>query len=145
MIVGSFDERGRPFVSGSMRLPRFGIVAAITFLVDTGADGTCIHPRDGSPAGIPFDSLRQSSTWSGIGGQSQYFREPASLLLTDDTGSQVHGYEITANIAKPTLVSNAFPSPLGRDVINRWRMEYDPAVGRLEFTVRDADFIIAIE
>ena len=29
--------------------------------------------------------------------------------------------------------------PLGHNVINNWRMEYDPSEGRLECTVRRAD------
>ena len=46
MIIGEFGLMGRPFVEGYLRIPRFNLTANITFLVDTGADVTCIHPRE---------------------------------------------------------------------------------------------------
>ena len=35
--------------------------------------------------------------------------------------------------------SQALPSVLGRDVLQRWRMVYDHQLGELSFTVRQAD------
>ena len=92
---------GRPFVEGYLRLPRFGITANITFLVDTGADVTCIHPRDGRPAGIPFDLLRSGVASQGVGGQATYFREPAVLEFVDGEARKIHSYEVAVNVAKP--------------------------------------------
>ena len=34
------------------------------------------------------------------------------------------------------------PSLLGRDILDRWRMVYDPEMGLLEFEVRSADLTI---
>ena len=62
MIRGEFGSMGRPVVEGYLRLPRFDIARVITFLVDTGADTTCIHPKDGRLAGIPFDLLEHAVT-----------------------------------------------------------------------------------
>jgi len=80
----------------------------------------------------------------GIGGQSTYYEEPATLLFTDDTEQQSYGYIVVVDIAKPEDVSNEFPSLLGRDIIDRWRMVYDRTDGVLEFTVRSADAILDV-
>ena len=57
MIVGEFDEQGRPYVQGRLIIPRLNVNRRITFLLDTGADKTCLHPRDASRARIPFEEL----------------------------------------------------------------------------------------
>ena len=49
MIVGRF-ECGRPFLRGDVLVPRFEVQAGVNFLVDTGADVTCLHPKNGIPA-----------------------------------------------------------------------------------------------
>ena len=140
MILGEFSAAGRPFVEGSLTLPRFGVTRHIDFLVDTGADATCIHPRDSRPAGIPFDLLRGGITSQGIGGQATYFRELAVLEFVDAEARKIHSCEVTVNIAKPgTRASdpiNTIYSLLGRDIIDRWRMVYDRTDNLLEFAVR---------
>ena len=148
MIRGEFGTAGRPFVEGSLTLPRFGVTRHINFLVDTGADATCIHPRDGQPAGIPFDLLQGSTTSRGIGGQATYFREPAVLEFVDAEARKIHSCEVTVNIAKPGAGTNdpinTIYSLLGRDIIDRWRMVYDRTDSILEFTVRSADAILDV-
>ncbi len=142
MIIGSLDSAARPYVRCRLALPRFGIVARITLLVDTGADATYLHPHDSMRAGMPFDLLHDSVASLGIGGRSTYFREPAVLSFRDYTARQRYGYRIRINIAKPGDAGGQLPSLLGRDVIRRWRMDYDPTDNRLEFTVREADFTL---
>ena len=149
MILGIFGPTGQPFIEGYLTLPRFDITRTITFLVDTGADATCIHPRDGRPAGIPFDQLRDDIVSRGVGGQATYFREPAILEFVDGEARTIHGCEVTVNIAKPgeraTDAINTIYSLLGRDIIDRWRMVYDRSEGILEFTVRSADAVLDSE
>ena len=142
MIIGILEAVARPYVRCRLALPRFGIVARTMFLVDTGADATYLHPRDGLDIGIPFDLLEGSVTSRGIGGRATYFPEPAILLFSDHAVQQRYGYRINVNIARPGDVGDRLPSLLGRNVIRRWRMDYDPTDGRLEFTVRDADFAL---
>ena len=114
-------------------------------LVDTGADATYLHPGDGVELGIPFNLLQGHSATRGIGGAVSYFPEPVVLVFTDNAVGQDYGYRININIAKPDDVSDRIPSLLGRDVIRRWQMDYDPTHSKLEFTVQDADFIIDVE
>lgn len=146
MIIGEVRELDRPYLRCRLSLPRLGVIADdITFLVDTGADTSYLHPGDGSALGVPFDLLQGCLRSQGIGGTASYFQEPAVLIFIDESTAQYHGYRININIAKPGDVSDRIPSLLGRNVIRRWQMDYDPTNGRLAFTVRDADFTMAVE
>ena len=145
MIIGDVRELDRPCLRCRLSLPRLGItVEDITLLVDTGADTSYLHPRDGVVAGVPFDLLQGRSRSQGIGGTASYFPEPAMLLFIDESAARYYGYRISVNVAKPGDVSDRIPSLLGRDVIRRWQMDYDPTNSRLAFTVRDADFTMAV-
>lgn len=109
-------------------------------LIDTGADATCLHPPDAIRAGIPFERLRHRTGFGGIGGSSPYFREQALLLFDDNALTRI--YRLDLLIAEPNEFNKTLPSLLGRDVINRWWMDYDPANDRLECTVRSADHTV---
>ena len=106
-------------------------------LVDTGASATCLHPADAIRAGIPFERLGNGIDYLGIGGTSAYFREAANLLFEDESYLRI--YRLDLLIAAPTSNNRELPSLLGRDVLNRWRMDYNPTGDRLEWTVHDAD------
>lgn len=140
MIVGEFDPSGRPTVEGHLTLPRLGIFKTIVFLVDTGANTTCIHPIDSLPARIPFHRLEDLVMSAGVGGTATYFREQASLEFVDAEAREVHIHQVDVFIAKPDPDSshsiNRLHSLLGRDIIDRWRMLYDRTDNSLEFTVK---------
>ncbi len=143
MILGEFGPAGQPIVEGYLTLPRFSMTRNITFLVDTGAHATCIHPQDGVPAAIPFDQLEYPVTSDGVGGPATYFREGAVLEFFDGDAREIRIYEVDVLIAKPATDPmhsiNRLPSLLGRDIIDRWRMVYERADGLLEFTARSGD------
>ena len=145
MIDGELRDLARPYVRCHLTLPRLRITGSIDLLVDTGADATYLHPSDGLEISIPFDLLQDRVVSSGIGGRATYFPEPVVLMFTDHVTRQYYGYRINMNIAKPENVSGRLPSLLGRHVIRRWQMDYDPTYSKLEFTVRDADFIVDVE
>ena len=137
MIVGHFDAFGRPYVKGRVIIPRLDVSENVSFLVDTGADSTCLHPRDALGAGVPFGRLRNRELSRGIGGSSPYFHEPATLVFPDGRAARLYGVGLL--IAEPDEANGNLPSLLGRNVINHWYMAYDPANGRLECTARYAD------
>ena len=140
MIIGEFDDRGRPYVEGRVIIQRLNINGIVRFLLDTGADRTCLHPRDARRARMPFDQLGNRRTSRGIGGSSSYFSETTILAFVDKP--QMRFYELELLIAEPHERNEELPSLLGRDVINHWYMQYDPAVTRLECTVRYADYTL---
>ena len=137
MIIGEFDHRVRPYVACRVIIPRLKINEIVPFLLDTGADSTCLHPRDTGRARMPFDQLGNRRTSRGIGGSSSYFVEPAILAFADKPRTRL--YELELLVAEPHESNEGLPSLLGRDVVNHWYMQYDPTHSRLECTVRYAD------
>ena len=135
MIQGRFDHQRRPYVQGRLLLPRLNIQGDIDFLVDTGADSTIIHPLDGQKLGIPFGELQSEIVSVGIGGSHPYFPEDGLVLFEDD--ARLRQYRCEVLIGKPSGILNRLPSLLGRSLLNRWRMVYDPTDDLLTMTHRD--------
>ena len=135
MIIGSFEEQGCPYVRGRLLVPRFQIAADVTFLVDTGADSTVIHPADSRDAGIPVAFPEEMPGTEG-GGVAEFLRARATLIFTDADRISQYRYRLDIGIAKPDEHNRDFPSLLGRDVLDCWYLESDPTNGRLQFTVR---------
>ena len=136
MIIGRFNDQGRPHVRGRLFIPRLDIDLEIDFLLETGADSTCLHPGD-LEYEIAQETIGRAVEATGVGGTSRYFEETAVVFFEDETA--LRSYVISLYIAEPI---EHLPSVLGRDIINQWRMVYDPANDMLEFTVRTADAII---
>ena len=137
MIRGWFDEFGRPYVRARVVIPRLRVNHSAYFLVDTGADSACLHPSDAVDMGIPFQQLINPRSSRGVGGRSQYFREPAIVSFED--GDLTRQYLIQLLIAEPSESNRQLPSLLGRNIMNNWRSVFDPAIGVLEFAPRRAD------
>ena len=97
-----------------------------------------LHPGDLRPLGIETRLVPDGSAIeaSGIGGSGRYFEEIDVLQFEDETETRF--YAINLYIAEPNQHMEGLPSVLGRDVI-RWRIIYDPEIGRLECAVRSAD------
>ena len=139
MISGRFDVNGRPLIRGIISLPRLGIQQPVSFLLDTGADYTCLNSRDANNLHIPSNSLRDTADVGGIGGRATYYREPATLYFQDE--ARFVAYDITLRITSSS--TGGIPSLLGRDIFDNWRIEYDRIENHLECEVRTADFVIA--
>lgn len=140
MIRGFIGEREAPYIRARVILPRFGLEWEIDFLMDTGADDTCLHPMDVLNVGVPFERLGNEEISTGIGGGASYYIEPGILAFED--GAQFRLYEVELPIAKPTEDNTRIPSLLGRNIINRWSVLYEPINGRLECRVLEADLTL---
>lgn len=140
MIRGNFDEEGYPYIHCRINLPRLGISDTIHFLLDTGAARTAIHPWDGERLGLPYRRLSGNINMRGIGGISRYFLEPAILTFPDESLTLEYEYRVDIGImpygSAPHI--RLLPSILGRDVLNNWRILYDPPANRLECAVTAA-------
>ncbi len=143
MILGEFDELGRPYVECRLIIPRLDVNQRMAFLLDTGADRTCLHPSDTRRARIPVGELGGATESLGIGGALPYYREPSLLLFNDESQTRVYAVELL--VAEPRVGIENLPSLLGRDLINRWLVEYDPTNARLACTVRSADYSFQID
>ena len=130
MIAGYFEGNGRPRVRGRLILPRLGVVGGVNFLIDTGASSTVLHPGDGVRLACPFDDLLLPVALEGVGGTHTYYRETA-VIEFDDSGTEI-GFRFEMAIAKPHPTVDGLDSLLGRDILNRMRMEYDFPQDRLE-------------
>lgn len=143
MISGEIGEHNRLYVPVHLTIPRLGVVTDLVFRLDTGADMTVLHPHDAVLADIPFARLDNDTLTSltGVGGQIQYYQEPALLSFADQNGTTNYLYTLDLRIAKlPNSGANqtlwGLPSLLGLDIISQWHTSYDPVNGRLEFNVR---------
>ena len=104
MITAYFDN-GRPHVSAHIEIPRLNFAGTIPLLVDTGADNTCIHLKDGPELLIPYQSLNRPATVRGVAGTSQRYLEDAVISFRDSLGTPVFRYRVTVRIGKPDATS----------------------------------------
>ena len=98
----------------------------VEFLIDTGADSTTLHPADAIRVWPPylahnFRSDPRLTKIGGIGGASSYVQREAQLDFNDDTRGPIGG-EFTINIAESRGDNAVFPSLLGRDVLQFFRL-----------------------
>ena len=141
MIRGEFDPRNynRPTVTGVVRVDQLGVERVVDFLLDTGADATCLHYPDVAVAGIDQDSLKDVGTLrelGGVGGDANYYQVSADIEFEDaDRGSRVYGVELlVADVSQRTMGER--PSLLGRDFLDLHLIVYDPQRDRLTLTLR---------
>jgi hypothetical protein len=121
-----------------VKLPNLGVQADVSFIVDTGADRSVLMPGDAMRMGIDYRRLRNRTETVGIGGTSRGYQETA-LLAFAEPGKCVYVYQISLAVAQRRADLMDVPSLLGRDILDTWRMIYDPANGVLEFEVISSD------
>ena len=113
----------------------------VTFMVDTGAAGTCLH---GVPAWRVQRHLRPETLEpaSGVGGSCLYYGERAILVFADNQQNIVsrtlNRLDIQAISARDIVANHGIPSVpslIGRDILNRWALTYDCTKGVMCLTV----------
>jgi hypothetical protein len=138
MLEGRFRSKsGAPYVDALASLPRLGLQGLVSFMVDTGADGTVLMPTDAKRLGIDFGTLRNPTTSEGIGGAAHGFFEEVILSFYDRRS--VYFYLLHVEIATPASYNQRFPSLLGRDVLKQWRCVLDTVRKKVVFTPRTWD------
>ena len=131
------NTSGAPYLEGHLFIPRLGLRGLVSFLVDTGADGTVIMPADSRKLGVRFSSLRNPTTSEGIGGEAQGFTEMVILTFSDQT--YIYSYQNNVEISAPTRHNHRFPSLLGRDILDRWRCVFERPRSIVTFTPKTWD------
>ncbi|HLZ68414.1 MAG TPA: hypothetical protein VKV26_00750 [Dehalococcoidia bacterium] len=150
VIRGSFERLEdlrlqNPFPIVRIALSINGITpepAEIDFVIDTGAQFTCLQPNDaGTWAGIPDDRLRDPRAWPstsggfGIGGSSAFFPMPAVYRFAHESGRHL-ALRQPIYIAQLTRENEEMPSLMGWDVLQHFRLSLDYASGDVRLTRR---------
>lgn len=129
-----------PLVRAFVHLPRLGVREWITFLLDTGSDGTCLHPRDVALLGVDLEQLGGSTiiNAAGVGGSLSYFREPSWLMFRESANGFVF-CQIELAICEFTddPYIGDLPSLLGRDFLNRCRTYLDSELNIVQLEPRN--------
>lgn len=132
MIPGFFDALAWPVPKVRVALFLPGITSdwkVVSFLLDTGAATTCVHPPDAIFAlGIDPSRLMDRQAWPqqrelrGVGGSAVVFVVPAHYGFLVETG-QWETFEAEIGIAELTATSQTLPSLLGWDVLQGFEVE----------------------
>ena len=154
MLNGRFGHRtGRPYVDGRVIFPRLGMRGDISLLVDTGADASLLSAADALNVGVEFHRLATRSEALGIGRVFvPTYTEPAVIVFSDPSAGiwAYRGHieivapepdDCTRRTADPEE-SPKMPSLLGREILDRWRMTYDPSHPVLTFDVVSSDLFV---
>ena len=144
MLRGRFgDTTGRPYIEGRLILPNLNIRGDISFLVDTGADVSRLHPSDGIRLNIDYGQLSGDAESVGTSGPTHDFTESAVVVFSEPKRF-LYAYNITLRIAPIDPEIMDLPSILGRDILDQWQMTYNPQKRRLVFKVILADITIPL-
>ncbi len=125
-------------VRGTVIVPSLDLIGRVYFVVDTGADRTCLLRRDLAELNVDLSVLTTLPVVpsTGFGGDQPAYAVSGVLEFRDE--ALTYEYQMDFLIPDP-VTTPALPSVLGRDVLQRWRMVYDHQEGELSFTVRQAD------
>ena len=129
MICGFF-RNGAGFINAHLISEAMNIDETIEFLVDTGASRTTLLDKDAIYLGIAYDKLRRcEQDLSGIGGCVDTYVIDDALLLFGEHRMEIPVFVIrhpldTINKEEGIRILR-FPSILGRDVINKFRLIFD--------------------
>ena len=129
-MISGFFRNGAGFVNAHLISEKLGMGETIEFLVDTGASRTTLLDKDVICLGIKYDKLRRyEQDLSGIGGSVETYVVDDSLLLFGECAMKIpvfvarHPLETMDKEERIKILR--FPSILGRDVINRFRLIFD--------------------
>ena len=145
LLHGFFEpENGRPYLNCRLIIPALGLFTQLDLMVDTGAETTVFSPADSRRLSIDYGGLHRRAVSQGTAGRIEDYIERCVLGFVDEASEQVFAYEIELHILPDAPGLEGFPSLLGRDVLDRWRMVYDPPRGELTFEPADADHIVPL-
>lgn len=127
-----------------MVIPQFNVDARISFLVDTGADSSLTAPADAKEMGIDIAQLGSPVGSLGVGGTALSHRSRGPLVFVERRF--VYVYHLGAlDIAAPNPADRGDAlATRKREILDRWRMVYEPSRNNLSFIVRSADLVLDV-
>lgn len=145
MLRGEFAApAGRPYIYARLWIPRFDVARIVRFCIDTGSGYTMLMPNDGVGMRLDYTLLDDEHDLDTVGGQTSAFLETAHLTFREQNSPTAYSYHVMLAITPPSIEAARLPSLLGRDVINRWRIDYHPTAGQLLCDVITADEVIEL-
>ncbi|MCH7698838.1 MAG: hypothetical protein IH865_07870 [Chloroflexi bacterium] len=116
-----------PYVHAEILIPSTGKSVIASFLIDTGADMTVIHPQDGLRlfSAAQITAIPGPIDVGGAGHGKLYYPIDAEVSFLHDHG-EVQTVSITAYVAEATN-NVTTESLLGRDVLGSFIMNFDQA------------------
>ena len=145
MLNGEFARRdGSPIIRCDLWIPRFNLRRQIRFCIDTGTTYTTLMPTETFAVGVDYTLLEDPFEVTTAGGTSEMFVEPAEVYFEDEDARARYAYRVMLLIAPPSIETTHLPSLLGRDIINRWRIDYHPTSSELRCEVITADEVIEL-
>ncbi len=101
-------------------------------------------PTETFAVGVDYTLLEDPLEVTTAGGTSEMFVEPAEVYFEDEDAHARYAYRVMLLIAPPSTETMHLPSLLGRDIINRWRIDYHPTSSELRCEVITADEVIEL-
>ena len=122
-----------PFVAVAILLRQLSMRARLPLLLDTGASNTMILWGDIERLGIDVSEMKPEREFSGLGGLIGAKAVTCTVSLRSDKGElieeDVEVHIVTSACPHPKL--KVLPSILGRDVINKYTLNYSYKTGEV--------------
>ncbi|MFH1352924.1 MAG: retropepsin-like aspartic protease [bacterium] len=145
MIVPGFFKDGCAFIRAHLVLSELPLDAVVNFLVDTGASKTVISDKDAIFLKVDYEKLKPSSQkLSGVGGSvDTYIFEDTTLVFKTEADKLEFKFpilflkhDLTSMNEEDRIKILRIPSLLGRDILNRFKLIYNPSENKLELEMK---------
>jgi predicted aspartyl protease len=143
-LISGFFRNDAGFINAHLVSEDMSIDETVEFLVDTGASRTTLLDKDAIYLGIEYEKLSRVQDLSGIGGSVEtYVIDDTYLLFREYTTIKMPIFVIRHPLERmdeeERIKILRFPSILGRDVINRFKLIFDRAKSELLLTKEEKE------
>jgi len=123
-----------PFIAAMIFLKELNMEAKLPLLIDTGASSTMMLWRDVERLKINTTLLRkEDKEFTGLGGLTKAKPTPTTISFTSETGElleeETEAFVVSIPCPSPKL--ELLPSILGRDVLNKYNLNYSPRTDKV--------------